>query len=194
MGKNKRVGLAAFVAAPFIGFMATGVAAAEPQICTVNTARLAANEGDFDTLCGCSHVTRGFVTHLQKRSDFDSILQNTASQCPGLTQLLTDLPTASIASTNGGEDRSSDRPSQSSGTSGGGNSGNTGGGQGGSGDPGEGGDKPGDGGGKGGGGDKPGKGGGKGGGGDKPGKGGGKGGGGDKPGKGGGKGGGKGKK
>lgn len=185
MGKNIRVGMAALVAAPFIGFMTPGAAIAEPQVCSVNTARSAANEGDFDTLCGCSHVTRGFVTHLQKRSDFDSILQNTSAQCPGLTQLLSDLPTASIASSNGGEDRSSDPSSQSSRSSSNGNSGNNGGNQGGSGDPGNGGDQPGDNGGNGG--DKPGKGGGKGG--DKPGKGGGKGGG-DKPGKGGGKGGG----
>ncbi len=201
MGNNIRFGLAALVAAPFIGVMATGAAIAEPQTCTVNTARVAANEGDFDTLCGCSHVTRGFVSHLQNRSDFASILQNTSAQCPGLTQLLSDLPTASITNTNAGEDRSSD-PSSNSGVSngsdssgnGGGSSGNSGGSSGGSSDPGDGGNSPGDGGGKGGGkgghggGDKPGKGGGKGGhgGGDKPGKGGGKGG--DKPGKGGGKG------
>ncbi len=197
MGNNTRVGLAALVAAPFIGVMATGAAIAEPQTCTVNTARVAANEGDFDTLCGCSHVTRGFVSHLQTRSDFASILQNTSAQCPGLTQLLSDLPTASISNTNAGEDRSSDPSSNSGDANGsgssdnsGGSPGNSGGNSGGSSDPGDGGNSPGDGGGKGGhgGGDKPGKGGGKGGhhGGDKPGKGGGKGG--DKPGKGGGKG------
>ncbi len=199
MGNNTRVGLAALVAAPFIGVMATGAAIAEPQTCTVNTARVAANEGDFDTLCGCSQVTRGFVSHLQKRSDFASILQNTSAQCPGLAQLLSDLPTASISNTNAGEERSRDPSSNSVGSSENGSSGNGGGSSGGNGDPGDGGSSPGDGGGKGGGkgghggGDKPGKGGGKGGhgGGDKPGKGGGKGGhgGGDKPGKGGGKGG-----
>ncbi len=201
MGNNTRVGLAALVAAPFIGVMATGAAIAEPQTCTVNTARVAANEGDFDTLCSCSQVTRGFVSHLQNRSDFASILQNTSAQCPGLTQLLSDLPTASISNTNAGEDRSSDPSSNSGDANGsgssdnsGGSPGNSGGNSGGSSDPGDGGNSPGDGGGKGGhgGGDKPGKGGGKGGhgGGDKPGKGGGKGGhhGGDKPGKGGGKG------
>ncbi len=206
MGNNTRVGLAALVAAPFIGVMATGAAIAEPQTCTVNTARVAANEGDFDTLCSCSQVTRGFVSHLQNRSDFASILQNTSAQCPGLTQLLSDLPTASISNTNAGEERSRDPSSNSVGSSengssgnGGGSSGNSDGSSGGNGDPGDGGSSPGDGGGKGGGkgghggGDKPGKGGGKGGhgGGDKPGKGGDKGGhgGGDKPGKGGGKGG-----
>ncbi|WP_299659253.1 hypothetical protein [uncultured Ruegeria sp.] len=201
MGKTIRVGMAALVAAPFIGVISSSAAVAEPQTCTVNTARSAANEGDYGTLCGCSHVTQGFVTHLQRRSDLPSILQNTAAQCPGLTDLLIDLPTASISNASSGEGRNSDPASRSAAAgddenpdanSGGGTSPGGGGGTPGNGGdaPSDGGDSPGDGGGgkPGDGGDKPGKGGGKGGhGGDKPGKGGGKGGhGGDKPGKGGG--------
>ncbi len=192
MRRNTRVGMAALVAAPFIGLIATGAAMAESQVCTVNTARVAANNGDYDTLCECSQVTRGFVSYLQKRSDFDTILQNTSTQCLGLAELLTDLPTATISNTSFGEDRSSDRSNSTSEAGGAGISDNDSGGDTDSGNnsgndsgdtPGDGGGEPGDGGGK------PGKGGGKGGhGSDKPGSGGH----GDKPGKGNGKGGAKG--
>ncbi|WP_029621981.1 hypothetical protein [Ruegeria conchae] len=186
--------MVALVAAPFIGVMSSSAAVAEAQVCTVNTARSAANSGDYGSLCDCSHVTPGFIKHLQKRSDLPDILQNTSALCPGLTNLLVDLPTASITGASTGEDRSSDpnlrsavaEKDEDTGPNAGGG---TGAGEGdtpgnGGGEPGDGGDNPGDGGSNpGDGGDKPGKGG------DKPGKGGGKGGhGGDKPGKGGAKG------
>ncbi len=208
MGKSTKTGMTALVAAPFIGVMSSSAAVAEAQVCTVNTARSAANSGDYGTLCDCSHVTPGFVKHLQKRSDLPDILQNTSALCPGLTNLLVDLPTASVTGASTGEDRSSDPNLRSAVAEKDEDAGpNTGGGAGSGegdtpgnsgGEPGDGGDNPGDGGtnpgddgdkpGKGG--DKPGKGDGKpGNGGDKPGKGGGKGGhGGDKPGKGGAKG------
>lgn len=200
-------GLVALVSAPILGLMAASAAMAEPEICNRNTARIAANGGDMDTLCGCSHVTPGFLTQLQRHADFGNVLQATSAQCPGLAGLLTDLPTGSITTASTEDGRSNDPGLVWSG----GNSGpnpNTGGGGDdpgdgddpgngpgkpghGGGKPGHGGGKPGHGGGKpGDGGGKPGDGGGKPGhgGGDKPGKGGGKPGhgGGDKPGKGGG--------
>ncbi len=194
MGKSTKTGMTALVAAPFIGVMSSSAAVAEAQVCTVNTARSAANSGDYGTLCNCSHVTPGFVKHLQKRSDLPDILQNTSALCPGLTNLLVDLPTASVIGASTGEDRSSDPNLRSAVAAKDEDTGpNTGGGLGsgegdtpgnGGGEPGDEGDNPGDGnsnpgddGGKPGkGGDKPGKGGGKGGhGGDKPGKGGAKG-------------------
>ncbi len=194
MGKSMKTGMVALLAAPFIGVMSSSASVAEAQVCTVNTARSAANSGDYGTLCDCSHVTPGFVKHLQNRSDLPDILQNTSALCPGLTNLLVDLPTASVTGASTGEDRSSDPNLRSAvaekdedagpntGGSPGSGEGDTPGNSGG--EPGDGGDNPGDGGSNpGDGGDKPGKGG------DKPGKGGGKGGhGGDKPGKGGAKG------
>ncbi|WP_170581734.1 hypothetical protein [Ruegeria arenilitoris] len=208
MFKSSKSGMAAWVVAPFLGVAAASAAMAEPQVCNANTARIAANDGDYATLCGCSQVTPSFLSHLQQRADFGSVLANTSQQCPGLANLLSDLPTGSISNANSFDGRENDpsgfQPASSTGPSAGGGSG-SGGGNGGPGngggndDPGDGGsDDPGNGGGNddpGNGGGKPGDGGGKPGkGGDKPGKGGGKPGHGDgKPGKGGGHGGGKGK-
>lgn len=190
--------MAAWVVAPFLGVAAASAAMAEPQVCNANTARIAANNGDYAALCGCSQVTPSFLSHLQTRADFGSVLANTSQQCPGLANLLSDLPTGSISNANSFDGRENDpsgfQPASSTGPSAGGGSGSGGGNSG----PGNGGgnDDPGDGGsddpGNGGGNDDPGNGGGK------PGDGGGKPGGkpghGDgKPGKGGGHGGGKGK-
>ncbi|WP_170340017.1 hypothetical protein [Ruegeria arenilitoris] len=199
MFKSSKSGMAAWVVAPLLGVAAASAAIAEPQVCNANTARVAANNGDYAALCGCSQVTPSFLSHLQQRADFGSVLANTSQQCPGLANLLSDLPTGSISNANSFDGRENDpsgfQPASSTGPAAGGGSGSGGGnsgpgngggnddpGDGGSDDPGNGGGKPGDG------GSKPGKGG------DKPGKGGGKPGHGDgKPGKVGGHGGGKGK-
>lgn len=194
MLKNTKTGMATLVAAPFIGLMASSSAMAETRVCNANTARTAANNADYSTLCGCAQITPSFITHLQNRSDFGSILTGTSQQCPGLANLLSDVPTASISNaTNfeGREDDSDDfQPSSNSepggrdGASGSSDRSDSLGGGGGNDDPGNGSgdDDPGDsnddpvgGGGKPGhGGDKPGKGGGNPGHGDgKPGKGGG---------------------
>ncbi|MDA7965002.1 hypothetical protein [Ruegeria sp.] len=207
MRKLTKHGLGAVVAVPVMGLMAASSAAAASETCNWRTARDLANAGYYTALCDCTQVTPSFLERLQQRSDFETTLQVTGAQCPGLAALLTDLPTASIGETNRGEDRSSDRaqadgpgnggndgPGDGGGNDGPGNGGgNDGPGDGGGNDgPGDGGgnDGPGDGGGNdgpgdGGGSDGPGKGGGKGK--DGPGKGGGKGK--DGPGKGGGKGG-----
>ncbi|WP_170357152.1 hypothetical protein [Ruegeria arenilitoris] len=175
MFKSSKSGMAAWVVAPFLGVAAASAAMAEPQVCNANTARIAANNGDYAALCGCSQVTPSFLSHLQQRADFGSVLANTSQQCPGLANLLSDLPTGSISNANSFDGRENDpsgfQPASSTGPSAGGGSDDPGNG-GGNDDPGNGGGKPGDGGGK------PGKGGGKPGHGDgKPGKGGGHGGG-----------------
>lgn len=192
--------MAAWVVAPFLGVATASAAMAEPQVCNANTARIAANTGDYAALCGCSQVTPSFLSHLQQRADFGSVIANTSQQCPGLANLLSDLPTGSISNANSFDGRENDpsgfQPASSTGPSASGGSGSGGGNSG----PGNGGgnDDPGDGGsddpGNGGGNDDPGNGGGKpGDGGGKPGKGGDKPGKGDgKPGKGGDHGGGKG--
>ncbi|WP_170460345.1 hypothetical protein [Ruegeria arenilitoris] len=186
MFKSSKSGMAAWVVAPFLGVAAASAAMAEPQVCNANTARIAANNGDYAALCGCSQVTPSFLSHLQQRADFGSVLANTSQQCPGLANLLSDLPTGSISNANSFDGRENDpsgfQPASSTGPSAGGGSGSGGGNSG----PGNGGgnDDPGDG-----GSDDPGNGGGN----DDPGNGGGKPGHGDgKPGKGGGHGGGKG--
>lgn len=200
MFKSSKSGMAAWVVAPFLGVATASAAMAEPQVCNANTARIAANTGDYAALCGCSQVTPSFLSHLQQRADFGSVIANTSQQCPGLANLLSDLPTGSISNANSFDGRENDpsgfQPASSTGPSASGGSGSGGGNSG----PGNGGgnDDPGDGGsddpGNGGGNDDPGNGGGKpGDGGGKPGKGGDKPGKGDgKPGKGGDHGGGKG--
>lgn len=123
--------MAAWVVAPFLGVAAASAAMAEPQVCNANTARIAANDGDYASLCGCSQVTPSFLSHLQQRSDFGSVLANTSQQCPGLANLLSDLPTGSISNANSFDGRENDpsgfQPASNTGPSAGGGSGSGGG-------------------------------------------------------------------
>ena len=66
--------VSALVASPFIGaiFVTSSFAAAD--VCNARTARIAANAGDYQTLCDCTHVTPSFLKRLQTRSDFESTL------------------------------------------------------------------------------------------------------------------------
>ena len=117
--------LSALVAAPFMGVFLAGSASAAPEVCNWRTARDLANAGDYTALCECAQVTPSFLERLQKRSDFETTLQVTGAQCPGLAELLTDLPTASTSTSFRGEDRDSDpsQPDNPGGTGGGGDNG-----------------------------------------------------------------------
>ncbi|WP_196223457.1 hypothetical protein, partial [Roseibium sp. RKSG952] len=108
MRKSTRAGMAALVAAPFLGLTAAGSAMAQPEVCDARTARIAANAGDYAAMCECTHVTPSFLKRLQKRSDFETTLLNTGQMCPGLAGLLSDLPTASINSPSSFEGRETD--------------------------------------------------------------------------------------
>ncbi len=158
MLKSPKKKLGALAIAPFVGVFMVESAAAAPETCNWKTARDLANAGDYAGLCDCAQVTPSFLERLQRRADFETTLSVTGAQCPGLATLLTDLPTASVqATSNQGEDRSSDSPGN---VGGGGPAGD--GGPGGNDGPGDGGDGPGNGGdglGNGGGGDGPGNGG-----------------------------------
>lgn len=180
----KRERVTVWVAVPIIGLLTAGTALAQPEVCDARTARMAANAGDFATICACTHVTPSFLARLQNRSDFDRTLGFTAEQCPGLAALLSEIPTAALLASDSSDGRNEDVAGASTGSqlnSGGENPG-TGGdepAESGNDGPGNAGTEPGGGPGDSGGdapGDKPGKGG------DKPGKGS------DKPGKGGDKG------
>ncbi|KUJ82048.1 hypothetical protein [Ruegeria profundi] len=149
MFKSSKVRVPALIAAPFLTVIAAGTVAAAPEVCNWKTARDAANRGDYRALCECQQVTPSFLERLQTRSDFATTLQNTSAQCPGLSALLTDLPTASItASGNLGESRGGEEFASSGVDNGGDSDGGTGPGNGGGSGPGNGGGSdPGDGGG-----------------------------------------------
>ena len=115
----------ALVAAPFMGAFLAGSAAAAPEVCNWRTARDLANAGDYTALCECTQITPSFMERLQMRSDFETTLQVTVAQCPGLAELLIDLPSASISTAVRGEDRNSDpsQPDSPAGPGGGGDNG-----------------------------------------------------------------------
>lgn len=102
---KKTVSMIALATLPFLSLSAAQTAIAQEQICSRSTAREAASAQDYQTLCDCGVVTRGFLNVLQQRSDFADTLQNTSALCPGLASLLSDLPTAS---TDGGSDYDND--------------------------------------------------------------------------------------
>ncbi|MCL6282160.1 hypothetical protein M3P21_01340 [Ruegeria sp. 2012CJ41-6] len=112
-----------------------GAAFAATERCTVNTARQSVST---ETLCSCGVVQDRMLRYLQRRADFEDILARTSQSCPAFAAVLTDYPTASIASNlfGRGEDRdgSNDRSSGNFGNTGndqladGGNSGGDGGG------------------------------------------------------------------
>ncbi|WP_170476637.1 hypothetical protein [Ruegeria arenilitoris] len=113
MSESYRKVLGAAIAAPALGAMMLGSAEAAQDVCDWRTARNIASSGNYAALCDCTHVTPSFIKRLQNRADFSDTLQATSAQCPGLTELLTDLPTANLtnaqAAGTGGENRDSDR-------------------------------------------------------------------------------------
>ncbi len=76
--------------------------------CTVSTAKQSVSS---NTLCACDVVTSGMLRYIQRRADFESILERTILDCPRFAAVLTDLPTASIGFA---EQRSGDGPSDES--------------------------------------------------------------------------------
>ncbi len=73
--------------------------------CTVRTAKQSVSS---NTLCACDVVTSGMLRYIQRRADFESILERTILDCPRFAAVLTDLPTASVGAN---EQRSGDGPS-----------------------------------------------------------------------------------
>ena len=61
--------------------------------CTTRTARQASSPLE---LCGCTTVTTGMVSYIQRSRDFSDILLETSRVCPPLAAILSDLPTAAI--------------------------------------------------------------------------------------------------
>ncbi len=76
--------------------------------CTVSTAKQSVSS---NTLCACDVVTSGMLRYIQRRADFESILERTILDCPRFAAVLTDLPTASIGLA---DQRSGDGPSDES--------------------------------------------------------------------------------
>ncbi|MGI9370610.1 MAG: hypothetical protein ACR2O2_17405 [Ruegeria sp.] len=115
------------------------MASSSNDLCDRGFARKAATEMDVNSLCGCDTVTTGFIERIQRHKNFEEILRQTSDTCPGLANILIDLPTASVAeNTNApnGEDRDSDESPGDEGDNPGNGGGNT---------PGDGNEEPGDG-------------------------------------------------
>ncbi len=68
-------------------------AAQASEMCTVKTAKQSVSS---NTLCACDVVSSRMLKYIQRRADFESILEQTLIDCPGFAAVLTDLPTASI--------------------------------------------------------------------------------------------------
>ncbi len=80
-------------------------------MCTVATAKQSVSA---NTLCACDVVSSRMLKYIQRRADFESILERTQIECPGFAAVLTDLPTASIGfseqrSGDGASDESTER-------------------------------------------------------------------------------------
>ncbi len=73
-------------------FMSAGAAQAS-DMCTVKTAKQSVSS---TTLCACDVVSSRMVRYIQRRADFESILEQTLLDCPAFAAILTDLPTASV--------------------------------------------------------------------------------------------------
>ncbi|RBW60118.1 hypothetical protein, partial [Ruegeria sp. A3M17] len=121
MRVKQKSSVSLLVVSPFVGALMVTTAHAAPEVCNGRTARIAANAGDYQTLCDCKQVTPSFLERLQRRSDFESTLAVTGQQCPGLAALLTDFSTASIGAVvaRGGEDSDNDQVNGASSTPGG---------------------------------------------------------------------------
>ncbi|WP_299946150.1 hypothetical protein [uncultured Ruegeria sp.] len=63
------------------------------EMCTVKTAKQSVSS---NTLCACDVVSSRMVRYIQRRADFESILEQTLLDCPAFASLLTDAPTASV--------------------------------------------------------------------------------------------------
>ncbi|MDV7144276.1 hypothetical protein R3X27_16445 [Tropicimonas sp. TH_r6] len=62
--------------------------------CTIAFGNSAINQGRASELCNCTGITRGLVRNIQRRSDFVDLLDEFNSSCPGLGNILGDVPTA----------------------------------------------------------------------------------------------------
>lgn len=84
-------------------FVSVGAAQAS-EMCTVKTAKQSVSS---KALCACDVVSSRMVRYIQRRADFEAILEQTLLDCPAFAAILTDLPTASIGFA---EQRSGDGP------------------------------------------------------------------------------------
>ena len=95
----KRVLFQVFGGAIAATLVSVGSAAAEtPKRCTVNNAKAALELGNDAALCGCDVVTVGFVRYIQDRNDFAQVVQQAATQCQRVVDVLTDPTVATTRS------------------------------------------------------------------------------------------------
>ncbi|WP_193746469.1 hypothetical protein [Ruegeria sp. ANG-R] len=76
------------------------------DMCTVKTAKESVSSS---VLCGCGTVSSLMLKYIQRRADFEEILERTSNDCPAFAAVLTDLPTASLGFA---ERRRGDGPAQ----------------------------------------------------------------------------------
>ncbi|UWR04766.1 hypothetical protein K3740_08840 [Ruegeria conchae] len=88
---NSKLFSIVFVASTF-PLISAGTAQAS-EMCTVKTAKQSVSS---NTLCACDVVSSRMIKYIQRRADFESILEQTLLDCPAFASLLTDLPTASL--------------------------------------------------------------------------------------------------
>ncbi len=86
----------------------SATSAQSSEMCTVKTAKQSVSS---NTLCACDVVSSRMLRYIQRRADFESILERTLIDCPAFATVLTDLPTASIGFA---EQRSGDGPADES--------------------------------------------------------------------------------
>lgn len=88
---NSKLFSIVFVASTF-PLISAGTAQAS-EMCTVKTAKQSVSS---NTLCACEVVSSRMIKYIQRRADFESVLEQTLLDCPAFASLLTDLPTASL--------------------------------------------------------------------------------------------------
>ncbi|WP_299983260.1 hypothetical protein [uncultured Ruegeria sp.] len=88
---NSKLLSVVFVASSF-PLISVGSAQAS-EMCTVKTAKQSVSS---NTLCACDVVSSRMVRYIQRRADFESILEQTLLDCPAFASVLTDTPTASV--------------------------------------------------------------------------------------------------
>ncbi len=88
---NSKLFSIVFVASTF-PLISAGTSQAS-EMCTVKTAKQSVSS---NTLCACDVVSSRMVRYIQRRADFESILEQTLLDCPAFASVLTDLPTASV--------------------------------------------------------------------------------------------------
>lgn len=97
MNKGRQFAVAAVGGMLLAPFAALAEVPTVPETCNVRFSESVLRSESLTTLCGCSRVTRGFVSSLQRSDVFADVLNATGQNCPALATILTETVTATVA-------------------------------------------------------------------------------------------------